>query len=52
MVEQEKYKSMLRRMIDETEKQNIHSSEELIKMLINELSGNKSLEKYSQTMAK
>ncbi|MGJ9457637.1 hypothetical protein [Oceanobacillus sp. CF4.6] len=52
MVEQEKYKNMLRRMIDETEKQNIHSSEELIKMLISELSSSKRLEKYAQSMAK
>ncbi|MFC4023866.1 hypothetical protein ACFOUV_08680 [Oceanobacillus longus] len=52
MIEQEKYKNMLRRMIDETEKQNIHSSEELIKMLINELSSSKRLEKYAQYMTK
>ncbi|WP_199860660.1 hypothetical protein [Oceanobacillus damuensis] len=52
MVEQEKYKNMLQRIIEETENQNIRSSEQLIKMLISELSNNESLEKYTHSVAK
>ncbi|WP_249871329.1 hypothetical protein [Oceanobacillus saliphilus] len=52
MVEQERYKNMLQRLIDETENQNIRTSEQLIKMLISELTNSKSLQKYSQSMAK
>ncbi|MEC5422874.1 hypothetical protein QGM71_05090 [Virgibacillus sp. C22-A2] len=37
MGEQEKYKYMLKKIIDETESHKIQSSEELIKTLINEL---------------
>lgn len=37
MVEQERYKDMLKKMIEETENEKFQSSEELIKALIHEL---------------
>lgn len=37
MGEQEKYKKMLRKVIDETENHEIQTSEELIQILINEI---------------
>lgn len=52
MAEQEKLKKMLRRMIDDTESHKINSSEELIQLLITELSTTKSLEKYTHALAK
>ncbi|MCM3397311.1 hypothetical protein [Oceanobacillus profundus] len=54
MKEQEKYKEMLSKMIDETEKKKIISSEDLIKKLISELSRSERLSKYthSQVIAK
>ncbi|MFC4557539.1 hypothetical protein ACFO3D_04875 [Virgibacillus kekensis] len=42
MVEQERYKDMLKKMIEETEKDKFQSSEEVIKALVTELTrGNK-----------
>ncbi|SDQ24894.1 hypothetical protein [Virgibacillus salinus] len=41
MVEQERYKNMLKRMIDETENLKFQSSEELIQALIQELTNGK-----------
>ncbi|WP_339227314.1 hypothetical protein NSQ77_17325 [Oceanobacillus sp. FSL K6-2867] len=54
MKEQEQYKEMLSKMIAETEKKKIHSSEDLIKKLISELSNSERLAKYthSQVIAK
>ncbi|WP_010647640.1 hypothetical protein [Oceanobacillus massiliensis] len=52
MVEQEQYKNMLKRMISETEDCKIRSSEEMIRMLVNELARNKNLEKYTQSLVK
>ncbi|GGN53600.1 MULTISPECIES: hypothetical protein [Oceanobacillus] len=40
MGEQERYKNMLRKIIDETENEKIQTSEELIRTLINELTTN------------
>jgi len=52
MIEQEKYKKILRKMIDDTENHKINTSEELIQLLITELSTTKSLEKYTHSLAK
>ncbi|WP_197046561.1 hypothetical protein [Oceanobacillus salinisoli] len=41
MGEQEKYKRMLKRLIDETENHQIKSAEELIQKLVKELSNQK-----------
>ncbi|MCF3943431.1 hypothetical protein [Oceanobacillus alkalisoli] len=40
MGEQERYKNMLRKVIDATENEKIQTSEELIRTLINELTTN------------
>ncbi|MGP4105590.1 hypothetical protein [Virgibacillus sp. L01] len=45
MVEQERYKNMLKKMIDETENSKFQSSEELIQALIQELTNGKSIHK-------
>ncbi|MBD1223194.1 hypothetical protein [Virgibacillus halodenitrificans] len=37
MLEQEKYKDMLKKVIDETENHTIKNSEQLIQMLVSEL---------------
>lgn len=43
MSEQEEYKNMLQKLIAETESQKIKSSEELIRLLINEIKDSASL---------
>lgn len=43
MKEQDKYVTILRKVIAETEKEHIRTSEEIIKMLVHELSTNKTL---------
>lgn len=40
MVEQERYKNMLKKVIDETESEKIQTSEELIRTLVKELTNN------------
>ncbi|WP_165769038.1 hypothetical protein [Virgibacillus profundi] len=52
MGEQEKYKKMLKKVIDETESYKIQSSEELIQMLIKELTNGTELKGNFQTLAK
>jgi len=41
MKEQEEYVSILQKAVDATENERVHSSEELIQMLVYELSGEK-----------
>lgn len=52
MAEQENYKKMLRKVIEGTNNHTINTSEEIIRMLISELSTNKSLEKYTHSLVK
>lgn len=54
MSEQERYKNMLRRLIDETESHKIQTSKELVQSLVNELTHNASGKTNSatQTLAK
>lgn len=42
MVEQERYKHLMKKLINETENSKIQSAEEMIQKLISELSGEKS----------
>lgn len=44
MGEQEKYKRILKKVIDATESKKIQTSEELIQTLVNELTNKKSLD--------
>lgn len=43
MVEQERFKTMLKKMVEETENAKFQSSDELIKALIDELTNGKSV---------
>lgn len=43
MGEQEKFKKVLKKMIDETEKNNIRSAEELLRQLVQELSSTQTM---------
>ncbi|MBY7144123.1 hypothetical protein KFZ56_13910 [Virgibacillus sp. NKC19-3] len=54
MSEQEKYKNMLKKLIDETESHKIRSSKELVQSLVNELTHHTSGKTNSttQTLAK
>ncbi|WP_169750780.1 hypothetical protein [Ornithinibacillus contaminans] len=45
MVEREFFKNMMKKVIDDTEKNKIRSSEELIQTLIKELNGSKIITK-------
>ncbi|MFD1849033.1 hypothetical protein [Oceanobacillus bengalensis] len=49
MGEQEKYKKMLKEVIDETESRKINSAEELIQKLVRELTSNKVLSQRTQS---
>lgn len=48
MHEQEQYKKMLKKVIDETETKKIQTSEELIRTLVTELTNNYSLKSTHQ----
>ncbi len=50
MSEQEKYKLMLEKIINETEKERIQTSEELIRTLVDELTNNIGVERRDQIM--
>lgn len=50
MSEQEKYKLMLKKIINETEKERIQTSEELIRTLVDELTNNIGVERRDQIM--
>lgn len=52
MREQEKYKHMMKKVIDQTENHKIQSSEELIQLLINELTNGTDIKGNIQTLAK
>lgn len=52
MHEQEKYKNMLKKMIDETENHKIQTSEELIQLLISEIKNSTSLNGNMHSLAK
>lgn len=52
MGEQEKYKNILKKVIDETENHRIQSSEELIQLLIHELKNGADFKENIQSFAK
>ncbi|MFD2629181.1 hypothetical protein [Oceanobacillus kapialis] len=49
MLEQEKFKTMLKKVIQDTENQNIQSSQEMIQALINELTHQRLMPNVPQT---